>query len=585
MDSLRDTDFPTLKNDLILRVARGEEVERVPVWIMRQAGRYLPEFREARKKNDFFTICRTPELACEVTLQPIHRYNGLLDASIIFSDILVVPQALGMEVQMLEKKGPHFPNPLETPEDLKKLTYPVDTSVALKYVFDAITLTRRELKGEVPLFGFAGSPWTLMAYMIEGGSSKTLGKAKSWLFNYPEESHRLLKIVTDVVVEFLINQVKAGAQLLQVFDSWAGELSPSDFEAFSLPYLKDIARRVSSELKKLNYHVPLVVFARGAHYALESLGKSEYDIISIDWTMDPKKARELANGKVLQGNADPSTLYGPEKHIRSIVKKMIEDFGPKSKYIGNLGHGMYPDHDPERLKIYLEAVILVVGNGCVGKSSMIRRLCKGQFNENYKKTIGVDYSEVEIELPFPPGRVRLMLWDTAGQEEFDPITRSYYENAHGVVLAFSTTDRDSFETVKSWREKVEAVCDDICMVMVQNKIDLLDNAVVSNEEAEALARDLKLKFYRVSVKEYFNVLEVFTYVAELYFKRQMKMAKARADEQTRAEKREMLPSARSNNFTESPQKIQPEFDPISNIDATEKAHPKIGKKAENCLIS
>ncbi|KAI8848008.1 Uroporphyrinogen decarboxylase [Chytridium lagenaria] len=354
--ALYDKDFPPLKNDLILRVARGETVERTPVWIMRQAGRYLPEFREARKRNDFFTICRNPELACEVTLQPIHRYTGLLDASIIFSDILVVPQALGMEVQMLEKQGPHFPNPLRSPEDIDKLTFPVDTASSLKYVYEAITLTRRELKGEVPLFGFAGAPWTLMAYMIEGGGSKTLSKAKSFLFNHPADSHRLLRMVTDVVIDFLINQIKAGAQLLQVFDSWAGELSPHEFNEFSLPYLIDIVDKVKAETKKLNYDVPMVVFARGAHYSVEALSKTNYDIISLDWTMDPAAARVKSNGKTLQGNADSSILYAPVDKIRSVVKTMLEAFGPSSKYIGNLGHGMYPDHEPEKLRAYLEAI-------------------------------------------------------------------------------------------------------------------------------------------------------------------------------------------------------------------------------------
>ncbi|KAJ3117370.1 Uroporphyrinogen decarboxylase in heme biosynthesis [Phlyctochytrium bullatum] len=279
--------------------------------------------RESRKKNDFFTICRTPELACEVTLQPITRYSGLLDASIIFSDILVVPQALGMEVEMLEKVGPHFPNPLRTPADIDKLKFPVDTSVALRYVYDAITLTRKELKGEVPLFGFAGAPWTLMAYMIEGGGSKTLGKAKGFLFKYPEESHRLLRMITVVIVDFLVDQVKAGAQV------W--ELSPGDFETFSLPYLSEIADKVSAALTALNYKVPLVVFARGAHYAVTSLSKTKYDVISLDWTILPKEARKQASDKALQGNADPSILYGPDSFIRSTVKQMMDDFRPLTK--------------------------------------------------------------------------------------------------------------------------------------------------------------------------------------------------------------------------------------------------------------
>jgi uroporphyrinogen decarboxylase len=211
--TISSDNFPLLENDLMLRVLRGEKVERVPVWIMRQAGRFLPEFRSVRSKVDFFTLCQTPDLACEVTLQPIRRYSGLLDASIIFSDILVVPQALGMTVEMLEKKGPHFPEPLVTPQDMQKLDVNVDINAKLNYVLEAISLTRHGLKGQVPLFGFVGAPWTLMAYMIEGGGSKTLSKAKGWLFKYKNESLELLQILTDKIVEFLIGQVKAGAQV------------------------------------------------------------------------------------------------------------------------------------------------------------------------------------------------------------------------------------------------------------------------------------------------------------------------------------------------------------------------------------
>ncbi|KAJ1556248.1 Uroporphyrinogen decarboxylase in heme biosynthesis [Cladochytrium tenue] len=349
--------FPPLLNDLVLRAARGEKVERAPVWIMRQAGRYLPEFRKSREKNDFFTICRTPRLACEVTLQPIDRYGPLLDASIIFSDILVVPQAMGLEVQMLEKVGPHFPDPLRVPADLARLRTTVDVEESLGYVLDAISLTRVELRGRVPLFGFVGAPWTLMAYMIEGGSSKTLSKAKTWLFRYPEESKRLLQSVTNVCIDFLVAQARAGAQLLQVFDSWGGELSPHDFAQFSLPYLEQIATVVSDRLTKLGLNVPLVVFARGAHYALDDLSRLKYSVVSIDWTMDPEVARKIAGGRVtLQGNADPSLLYADPKVIKEVARTMLTKFGPERLYIANLGHGMYPDHDPEHLRAYLEAI-------------------------------------------------------------------------------------------------------------------------------------------------------------------------------------------------------------------------------------
>ncbi|KAJ1569937.1 hypothetical protein HK096_009312, partial [Nowakowskiella sp. JEL0078] len=357
--------FPALKNDLILRAARGEDVERVPVWIMRQAGRYLPEFRAVRAQHDFFHVCRTPELAAEVTLQPINRYDGLLDASIIFSDILVIPQALGMEVEMLDKKGPHFPNPIVDPsgeEYLKVVSYKTNVARDLGYVYEAITLTRKLLNGRVPLFGFIGAPWTLMAYMIEGGSSKTLSKAKAFLFKHPNESHKLLQKITDIAVEFLVGQARAGAQLLQVFESWGGELSPELFNIFALPYIRQISNRVKAELSsKANPHFeelpPMAIFARGSHYALESLTNIDYDVISLDWTINPVLAKERTKGKVtLQGNADPSVLYGTPDVIRKEVERMLNAFGTSKRYIANLGHGMYPDHDPDHLKVYLEAV-------------------------------------------------------------------------------------------------------------------------------------------------------------------------------------------------------------------------------------
>ncbi|KAL2919848.1 Uroporphyrinogen decarboxylase in heme biosynthesis [Polyrhizophydium stewartii] len=356
---LTDSDFPQLKNDLILRAARGETVERVPVWIMRQAGRYLPEFREVRKKHDFFSICRTPELACTVTLQPIDRYAGLLDASIIFSDILVVPQALGLEVQMLESKGPHFPEPLVDPSHMSRLAKTVDVDKELGYVFEAITLTRTKLDGRVPLFGFTGAPWTLMAYMIEGGGSKTLSKAKAWLFMYPKESHELLQRTTDVIVEYLVGQAKAGAQLLQVFDSWAGELPPALFDEFAMPYLKQIYTRTKKALSELSppLDMPMVVFARGAHYALEELASSGYEVIQIDPSLSAESARKRAGANVtLQGNADPCLIYGSKETIYANVETMLAGFGTESHYIANLGHGIYPDHSPEHLKWYLEAI-------------------------------------------------------------------------------------------------------------------------------------------------------------------------------------------------------------------------------------
>eukprot|EP00039_Didymoeca_costata_P020502 m.341479 g.341479 ORF g.341479 m.341479 type:complete len:363 (+) comp20143_c0_seq1:310-1398(+) len=348
-------DFPALKNDLLLRAARGEPTERTPVWVMRQAGRYLPEFREERKHADFFTMCQTPELACKVTLQPLERFE--LDGAIIFSDILVIPQALGMTVNMVPGVGPQFPNPLVTPEDMKGLKRDVDVDKELGYVFAALTLTRHRLEGKVPLFGFCGAPWTLMAYMIEGGGSKNFSKAKSWLFNHAEASHELLDLITDVNIEYLVKQVEAGAQILQVFDTWAGELSHAQFSEFLLPRLTRIASSVKSKLKEKNLEtVPMVIFAKGAHYALAELGQTEYDVIQLDWTMDPVEARKIVGpNKTLQGNMDPCTLYGDEDVITKSVEKMISDFGTH-RHIANLGHGMHPTHNPERLGHFVDQV-------------------------------------------------------------------------------------------------------------------------------------------------------------------------------------------------------------------------------------
>jgi uroporphyrinogen decarboxylase len=262
-----------MKNDLFLRAARREPVERVPVWMMRQAGRYLPEFREVRAEADFFRVCRTPDLAAEVTLQPLRRFP--LDAAIIFSDILVVPQAMGLEVVMVPGKGPHFPEPLDTTDDLARVAgvgrEAPDVQQQLGYVYEAISLTRRLLDGRVPLIGFAGAPWTLVAYMIEGGGSKQFAKSKSWLYAHPDEAHRLLEATTDVVIEHLDAQAAAGAQALQVFDSWAGELGPHQFAEFALPYLT----RIATALRERQPGVPLIVFARGAHYALDALAATD----------------------------------------------------------------------------------------------------------------------------------------------------------------------------------------------------------------------------------------------------------------------------------------------------------------------
>jgi len=351
-------EFPALKNDTILRAARGEKTDFVPVWVMRQAGRYLPEFREVRLHHDFFQICRTPEMACEITLQPVRRFN--LDAAIIFSDILVIPQALGMEVIMSPGEGPVFPNPLKTVADIKTaLNHKVDVKTELKYVFDAITLTRHRLEGKVPLLGFSGAPWTLMAYMIEGKGSKTQSQAKKWLYQNPYESHELLSLLSGVITDYLVEQVKAGAQMLQVFDTSAGYLPQNMFEIFAQPYLLKIATDVKEKLRALDIEpVPMTVFAKDAHYAIEGLGqnKSIYDVVGLDWTISPKKARAAVSADtLLQGNLDPCALYADADYIDYLVSEMVQEFGTKN-YIANLGHGIYPDMKPESMNTFVNAV-------------------------------------------------------------------------------------------------------------------------------------------------------------------------------------------------------------------------------------
>uniref|UniRef100_UPI00358E6657 uroporphyrinogen decarboxylase isoform X1 n=3 Tax=Myxine glutinosa TaxID=7769 RepID=UPI00358E6657 len=347
--------FPTLKNDTFLRAARGEATSYVPVWCMRQAGRYLPEFRMKRAGQDFFETCRNPVACCELTLQPLRRFA--LDAAIIFSDILVVPQALGMDAEMIPGKGPTFKQPLEEPSHLQRLLSPHAARSALFYVHDALRLTRHQLDGLVPLIGFAGAPWTLMCYMVEGGGSTTMSRAKRWLYQHPEESHYLLKILTDTIVGYLVDQVSAGAQALQLFESHAGCLGPDLFMEFALPCLEDVARRVQSGLKQAGLPaVPMIVFAKDGHFALQELSRAGYDVVGVDWTVRPELARELTGRKVtLQGNLDPCALYAPKEALEKKVNKMVREFGTQ-RYIANLGHGIYPDAPPEGLGTFVDAV-------------------------------------------------------------------------------------------------------------------------------------------------------------------------------------------------------------------------------------
>ncbi|MFL5788622.1 MAG: uroporphyrinogen decarboxylase [Flavisolibacter sp.] len=335
-----------LKNDLLIRALRKEKVDRPPVWMMRQAGRYLPDYIRLRNKYDFFTRVQTPELACEITLQPIEQIG--VDAAIIFSDILVIPQAMGLEVLMEEGKGPSLPKVIRTEKDINELQ--IDgVEESLNYVSKAIALTKKELDGKVPLIGFAGAPWTILCYMIEGKGSKTWDKAKQFAYASPLLAHKLLKKITEITICYLKEQVKAGADTVQVFDSWAGSLSPADFKTFAEPYLIKIAE----ELKDL---APVILFPKGSWYALKDLSKSSAAGIGIDWCIEPKMARELTSNSItLQGNFDPAKLLAPIPEIKRSVKTMIDDFGMQN-YIVNLGHGIMPNVPVDNARAFVDAV-------------------------------------------------------------------------------------------------------------------------------------------------------------------------------------------------------------------------------------
>jgi len=336
----------TLKNDLFLRALRGEEVKRPPVWMMRQAGRYLPEFMELKKKYDFFTRCQTPDIASEITVQPIRRYG--MDAAILFSDILVIPQAMGIEVQMQPDFGPYLPKPIRTHKDVEAVVVP-DVDKSLDYVMDAITLTKQKLENEVPLIGFAGSPWTILCYCVQGQGSKSFDKAKEFCFTQPQAAHLLLQKITDTTIAYLKAKVKAGVNAVQVFDSWGGMLSPEDYSTFSWNYIQQIINALKGE-------TPVLVFGKGCWFALETMANSGASALGIDWTCSARNARYLSGGKItLQGNFDPARLFSPPADIKRMVKEMIDAFG-KDRYIVNLGHGILPTVPLENAKAFIDAV-------------------------------------------------------------------------------------------------------------------------------------------------------------------------------------------------------------------------------------
>ncbi len=335
-----------LKNDLLLRALKREKVERPPVWLMRQAGRYLPEYIKLREKYDFFTRVQTPELAAEITIQPIDRIG--VDAAIIFSDILVIPQAMGLEVLMEEGKGPLLPNVIKTQKDINSL-FTEGVEEKLSYVTKALSLTKKELNGRVPLIGFAGAPFTILCYMIEGKGSKTWDKAKQFCFTQPELAHQLLQKITNATINYLKAQANAGADVLQVFDSWSGCLGPADFKLFAQPYLIQIA-------DELNEHAPVILFPKGSWYALKELSESSASALGIDWCVSPTMAREMTSNKItLQGNFDPAKLLLPIHEIKKEVRKMIKEFGDQN-YIANLGHGITPDIPVDHAKAFVDAV-------------------------------------------------------------------------------------------------------------------------------------------------------------------------------------------------------------------------------------
>jgi len=335
-----------LKNDLLLRTLRGQQTERTPVWMMRQAGRYLPDYMKLKEKYSFFQRCQTPELATEITIQPVEQVG--VDAAIIFSDILVVPQAMGLEVEMIEGKGPLLPQPIKDQKDLARLHLP-DVEESLGYVFDALRLTKKTLDGRVPLIGFAGAPWTLLCYMVQGKGSKTFDEAKVFCYTQPGTAHQLLQMITDTTIAYLKGQARAGADVVQIFDSWGGLLSPADFENLSLQYIRQIVEALKDE-------VLTIIFAKGAWSSLEGMAATGAHGLGIDWCIRPQMARQLAGPKVaLQGNFDPAKLLSPIPVIQKEVRAMMDAF-KGHPHIANLGHGILPNVPVDHARAFVQAV-------------------------------------------------------------------------------------------------------------------------------------------------------------------------------------------------------------------------------------
>jgi uroporphyrinogen decarboxylase len=343
----------TLSNDLLLRALLREPTPRRPIWLMRQAGRYLPEYRATRERaGGFLEMCTNPEIACEITLQPVERFP--LDAAILFSDILTIPHAMDLGLEFEAGEGPKFERPIRTPADIDRLIVP-DPGRELKYVIDAVALTRRELRGRVPLIGFAGSPWTVATYMVEGGGSKTFGRIKRMMYESPRDLHRLLDLLAKATILYLNAQIAAGAQAVMLFDTWGGVLTPAQYQEFSLHHMAHVIDALTR--KSEGRRVPNIVFTKGGGAWLPKIAAVGCDAVGVDWTTDLKWAREAVAGSVaLQGNLDPSALFAPPEVLRSETLRVLESYGAGPGHVFNLGHGITPDVHPERVALLVETV-------------------------------------------------------------------------------------------------------------------------------------------------------------------------------------------------------------------------------------
>lgn len=342
-----------LKNDLLLRALLREPTPRRPIWLMRQAGRYLPEYRATRARaGNFMAMCTNPDIACEVTLQPIERYP--LDAAILFSDILTIPHAMNLGLEFEAGEGPKFEHPVRTAADVDRLGVP-DPARELRYVIDAVALVRRELDGRVPLIGFAGSPWTVGTYMVEGGGSKTFGLIKRMMYGLPAVLHRLLDVLARSTIQYLNAQIAAGAQAVMLFDTWGGVLTPAQYEEFSLRYMAQVVDALTREAE--GRRVPSIVFTKGGGAWLGKIAAIGCDAVGVDWTTDLDTARKAVDGRVaLQGNLDPSALFAPPETLRAETLRVLRSFGPGAGHVFNLGHGITPDVAPERVALLVDTV-------------------------------------------------------------------------------------------------------------------------------------------------------------------------------------------------------------------------------------